>query len=51
MSNQVAFLHEQIEMRTLGLGWGDLTMTISMGDDESQEQLTALAKRLVVHLK
>ena len=51
VSNQVAFIHEQIEMRTLGLGWGDLTMTISMGDDESQEQLTALAKRLVVHLK
>lgn len=48
VSNQVAFLREQIEMRSLGLGWSDLHTPISAGKDESQDEL---AVRLLAHLK
>ena len=48
VTNQVLFLREQIEMRSLGVGWSDLSTTISAGKDESQEQLV---RRLKGHLK
>eukprot|EP00966_Prymnesium_polylepis_P011969 274861-Prymnesium_polylepis.1 len=48
VTNQVSFLREQIEMRTLGLGWSDLATTTSAGKDESQERLV---QRLKGHLK
>ena len=48
MSNQVATLREQIELRSLGLGWSDLHTQISAKDGETQ---VALVARLLAHVK